>query len=58
MAKIQEPDATTILEYFNKKYRRIPFIKISVKRFAREIPECAKKYTVGEVVELLCEHYD
>jgi len=54
---ITEQDAQAILEFFDSKYRRIPFIKPSVKRFAAGIPKCMRKYTVGEVVDLLTQHY-
>ena len=54
---IPEEDAKMILDYFDRKYRRIPLFKPSVKKFAAEIPECARKYTVGEVVDLLAEFY-
>lgn len=55
---ITEEDAQVILEYFDSKYRRIPLIKPSVKRFAAEIPGVMRKYTVGEVVDLLAANYD
>lgn len=55
---IPEEDAQVILDYFDSKYRRIPLFKPSVKKFAAEIPEAIKKHTVGEVVDLLAQHYD
>lgn len=52
---ISPEDAKVILDYFQSKYKLTPFI--SVKKFAAQIPECAKKYTIGEVLDLLTENY-
>lgn len=52
---ISPEDAKVILDYFHSKYKLIPII--NVKKCVDGIPECAKKYTVGEVLDLLTEHY-
>ena len=54
---ISPEDAQIILDFFHSKYSKIPLIKPSIKKFAAQVPECIKKYTVGEVLDLLTEHY-
>lgn len=54
---ISPEDAQIILDFFHSKYKLIPIIKPSVKKFATQVPECVKKYTVGEVLDLLTDHY-
>lgn len=55
---ISEADAEVILKYFNKKLGALPFfIRPSIKKTAAEIPECAKKYTLGEIIDLLVANF-
>lgn len=55
---ISEEDAQEILEYFNKKLSAVPFfLRPSIKKTAAEIPECARKYTLGEIIDLLVTNF-
>lgn len=56
---ISEEDADIICRFFENKMRLIPFLipKPSVKKFAKEVPQCMKKYTLGEILDLLTENF-
>lgn len=55
---ISEADAKVILKYFNKKLGMIPFfLRPNIKKTAKEIPECARKYTLGEIIDLLVANF-
>lgn len=55
---VSEADAKVIVGYFNKKLGRIPsFLRPNIKKAAAEIPECARKYTLGEIIDLLVANF-
>jgi hypothetical protein len=56
---IPKEDAEIITNYFDSKLRQLSIIfpLPSLKKFLADLPECMKKYAVGEVLELLNEHY-